>query len=130
MAISPPTSGQPLLDYILANREEIRDISEENVLVGARGLAHDEGIDGFRPLALSLEWSPPYMSFDISDHVFLRRHELPRGGMFALFVGPEGELRDGERARAKLRREIDGAIEDELASLREETDRLPPAVCQ
>ena len=130
MSISPPTSGRPLLDYILTHREEIREVSEENVLVGAGDLAHDEGIAGFRPLALSLAWSAQYMSFDICNHAFLRRHELPRSGMFALFVGPRGRLRDGERARAELRREIDDAIDDQLANLREEADRLPPAVCR
>ena len=119
MSVTTALAAETKLAYLLEHRPEISQETEENVLNILHDIAGAEGISGFRPLAISIEWRDDYMSFDVSRHEFLRQHELPRNGMFCLFIGPEGELRDGDGALAELRQEIETVIDDEIAALRE-----------
>jgi hypothetical protein len=115
-----PTSSKERLDYILKNRAELIQSAQENILDKIKDLAYEEEIHGPKGLALSIGWEDAYMEFDISEHRFLKRNEINRHEDFYVVVGPEGELIGGAQALEELRKEIQTAIDDVIADLREE----------
>lgn len=113
-------SDAQLLSYILQNRSELAQSAEENILARVKELAYEEGIHGTIGLALSVGWERAYAEFDVSEHRFLRRHEVAEREDFCITVNRDGELVGGEQALIELRREIQEAIENQIADLRDD----------
>lgn len=115
-------AGQRLLDFFLHNRDEISRDTEDSVLASLAELAYEEEIRGCRSIAISLEWSSAYRAFEIGEHRFLRRNEWTRHEEFAVVVTREGKLAEGKTGLADLRMEINAAIDNKIADLRDEAD--------
>ena len=123
MLTSEPTSNKTRLDYILQNRAEVAQFAEENILGKIKDLVYEEEIHGPKGLALCIAWDDEYMQFDVGEHRFLKRNEINnRNEDFYVVVGPDGELTRGAQALEELRKEIQTAIDETIADLREEVD--------